>query len=83
MTYWVNFFLVMVAVCIADICWTLYFIETEKRNSIKAGIWSSLIMVVAAFTTTKYVNDTSFVIAATIGAFIGTAGIIEWKRRRE
>lgn len=83
MTYWINFVLVMLAVGLADICWTLYIIATEKRKSISAGVWSSFIMLVGAFTVTKYVDDPSFALAAAIGAFIGTAGIVEWKRRKE
>lgn len=83
MQYWFTFLFVMVAVTIADVCWTMYFIETEKRNAVKAGVWSAMIMVAGAFTTTKYVDDRSFIIAAVIGAFLGTAGIIEWKRRQE
>lgn len=83
MNYWFTFLFVVVAVCLADVCWTMYFIETEKRNAVKAGVWSSLIMVTGAFTTTKYVDDPTFIVAAIIGAFVGTAGIIAWKRRQE
>lgn len=83
MSYWTTFFFVSLVVCIADICWTMYMIETEKRRPWHAGIWSSLIMLAGAFTTVNYVNDKSFVIAAAIGAFIGTSGIIIWKKRQE
>jgi len=83
MTYWINFWLVMLAVGVADVCWTLYIIATEKRHPISAGIWSAFIMLVGAFTVTKYVDDPSFAIAAAIGAFIGTAGIVAWKRHKE
>ncbi len=74
--------LVVAAVCIADVCWTMYFIETENRNSVKAGIWSSLIMVAGAFTTTSYVEDKRYVLAAVIGAFIGTVAAVEYKKRK-
>lgn len=82
-SYAVTFIIVMVAVCIADVCWTMYFIETENRNAVKAGFWSASIMIVGAFTTTQYINDKSLIVAAAIGAFIGTAGIIKWKSSRK
>ena len=78
-----TFFLVVFAVCLADICWTFYFIETENRASVKAAFWSALIMFASAFTTTTYVEDRKYVWAAALGAFIGTWGAVEFKKRKE
>lgn len=82
MSIWL-FLLVILSVCIADICWTMYFIETEKRRPVSAAMWSSLIMIAGTFTTTQYVSDRRYAIAAIIGAFIGTYIAVEWKRRSE
>lgn len=78
-----KFILVMLAMIIADICWTVYFIKVEERRAIASGIWSSLIIVASAFTTTSYVEDKSLIPAAVIGAFIGTAGTVWYKKRAE
>lgn len=78
-----KFLLVMLAMIIADICWTVYFIKVEERRAIASGVWSALIIVASAFTTTSYVEDKSLIPAAVIGAFIGTAGTVWYKKRAE
>ena len=82
MTYTLTFLGVMVAMILADICWTYYFIKVEERKAISAGIWSSLIIVASSFITTSYVQDRSLVIAAVLGAFIGTAGTVYFKKKK-
>ena len=67
---------------IADICWTYYFIKVEERKAIAAGIWSSLITISGSFITTSYVEDKSLIVAAVIGAFIGTAGTVYFKKKK-
>lgn len=83
MPYLLKFVLVMLAMIIADVCWTVYFIKVEERKAIASGIWSALIIVGSAFTTTSYVADKSLIPAAVIGAFIGTAGTVWYKKRAE
>ncbi len=68
---------------VADVCWTFYFIKVEERKVIASGIWSSLIIIASAFITTSYVEDRSLVPAAVIGAFIGTAGTVWYKKKKE
>ena len=83
MEYIVKFILVALAMIVADVCWTLYFIKVEERKAIGAGVWSALIIVASAFITTSYVEDKSLVPAAVIGAFIGTAGTVWYKNRKK
>jgi len=78
-----KFLLVMLATIIADICWTMYFIETEKRRPIHAGLWGSSIFLFGSLVTMNYVEDHRLLIAAIIGSFIGVAGTIEYKKRKE
>ena len=68
---------------VADVCWTMYFIEIDKRRVYAAGIWSAIIIIASAFITTSYVEDKSLVPAAAIGAFIGTAATVWYKKRKE
>jgi hypothetical protein len=81
--YIAKFFGVMIAMILADICWTYYFIKVDERKSLAAGLWSALIIVFGMFSVINYVDDKTLTIAAIIGAFIGTAGAVEMKRRKE
>ena len=83
MPYLLKFLLVMLAMIIADVCWTFYFIKVEERKIVASGIWSSLIIVSSAFITTSYVEDKSLIPAAVLGAFIGTAGTVWYKKKTE
>lgn len=83
MPYVVKFILVAIAMIIADICWTYYFLKVEERKAIAAGIWSALIIVASSFITASYVEDKSLVPAAVLGAFIGTAGTVWYKQKKE
>jgi peptidoglycan biosynthesis protein MviN/MurJ (putative lipid II flippase) len=82
MSYILTFLGVMVAMILADVCWTYYFIKVEERKAIAAGIWSSLIIVASSFITTSYVEDRSLIIAAVLGAFIGTTGAVYLKKKK-
>ena len=83
MTFILKFLFVMIAMIAADVCWTMYFIETEKRRSIHAGLWGAAIMLFGSVVTLNYVEDHRLLIAAAIGSFIGVAGTIEYKKRKE
>ena len=82
MEFAIKFILVMLSMVLADICWTMYFIEVDKRRPIPAGIWSSAILLFGAVTTVHYVTDHRLLVAAIIGAFIGTAGTVYFKNKK-
>jgi hypothetical protein len=82
MDFWIKFLLVIMSMCLADISWTFYFITVEERNSLKAGAWSSLIICFGAFTAINYVEDRRLMVAAVIGAFLGTYLTVEYKKRK-
>ena len=79
----VTFLLIMAAMAFADVCWTLYFIDVEERKAHAAAFWSAMIILVTAFTVTNYVENAIYIVAAFIGAYIGTFGTIIWKKRKE
>ena len=83
MEYTIKFILVMLAMIVADVCWAMYFIEIDKRRVWAAGVWSAIIIIASAFITTSYVEDKSMVPAAALGAFIGTAATVYYKKRKE
>ena len=83
MAFAIKFVLVMLAMIVADVCWAMYLIEIDKRRVWAAGVWSAIIIIASAFITTSYVEDKSMVPAAALGAFIGTAGTVYYKKRKE
>jgi hypothetical protein len=72
---------VFFGVLLADVAWTLYFIETGRGQAVKAGVWSAAIVGLGAFTTVSYVHDRKLILAAMAGAFVGTWATVAWKKR--
>lgn len=83
MSYALQFAGVFLAMTVADICWTYYFIKIEERKSVAAGLWGAGIYLCGAFTVMSYMQDRSLIIAAILGSFIGTWGTVEYKKRKE
>jgi peptidoglycan biosynthesis protein MviN/MurJ (putative lipid II flippase) len=83
MVFVAKFVLVMLSMILADVCWTMYFIEVEKRKAIKAGLWSAAILLFGSFITIQYVEDRRLLVAAIIGAFIGTACTVWYKNQEK
>ena len=81
--YWIGFISIIIAVALGDVCWTYYFIKVEERKAMSSGIWSGLIMLLGAFSVSHYTIDKTYIIAAIIGAFIGTSGSVWYKKHKE
>ncbi|MDV6341857.1 MAG: hypothetical protein E6Q59_10915 [Nitrosomonas sp.] len=79
----VTFLLIMAAMALADVCWTLYFIDVEERRAHPAAFWSAMIILVTAFTVTNYVENKIYIAAAFLGAYCGTYVTIRWKLKKE
>lgn len=73
--------ILFIGTMVADVAWTRYFIETERRAPVKAGLWSALIAGLGCFTTTQYMDDRTLISAVVAGAFAGTWLTI-WHARR-
>jgi hypothetical protein len=72
LTYIIKFILVIAFMTLTDIAWAFYVIKVDNRQAVKAGVWSMMIMLFGALTTTNYIDDKTLIIAAMIGCFIGT-----------
>ena len=83
MIYLLQFVLVFVAMAIADVCWTYYFIKIDERKSVQAGIWGSAIYMCSAFGVLSYTHDKTLIIPAILGSFVGTYLTVEYKKRKE
>lgn len=82
MTFFSKFLLVTVAMFLADVCWTMYFIYVEQRKSVFAGLWGATILLFGAVVTVNYVNDPRSLIAAVVGSFLGIVATVEYKKRK-
>ena len=83
MAFTIKFILVMVAMFLTDVCWTMYFVEVEKRKSIPAGLWGAAILLFGSVVTINYVDDHRLLAAAIIGSFLGVVATIEYKKRKD
>ena len=83
MNYLFKFLTVFIAMGIADVCWTYYFIKIEERKSVAAGLWGIGIYLCGAFTIMSYMEDRTLVVAAMMGSFVGTYLTVEHKKKKE
>lgn len=74
---------VFFATALADVFWTLYFINVQEKKAFIASFWSSMIVVCSAFTIMTYQESWVYSIAAVLGAFTGTYGTMKWKERKD
>jgi hypothetical protein len=70
--FMLNFLLVFAATTCADICWTKYMLEVQKKRAFLAASWSAAIIAMGAFTLISYLSDRWLLVAAILGSFTGT-----------
>lgn len=80
--FWVTYLLVILALALADVCWTKFFIETANKRAVAAGVWSALIILCGSYATVSFVSDKRFITAAMIGAFLGTWATVTYEKRK-
>jgi glycerol uptake facilitator-like aquaporin len=80
--YWLKFGLIMFLMMFVDMCWAKYTLATQEKNPLAAGNWSVGIMLCGSFVTVNYVSDKTYIIAAALGAFIGTYLTVLHSRRK-
>lgn len=83
MSYFLSWISVFIAIAIADVCWTYYFIKIEERKSLPAGLWGAGVYLCGAFAVVSYTTDRSLIIPAVLGAILGTYLTVEYKRKKE
>jgi len=83
LAYIIKFLAVMLSMLLADACWTLYFMTVSEKKAIQAGLWSSAIILFGALCTTEYVHDRSLIIAAMLGAFLGSTFTVLHKKNQK
>jgi len=73
--------LVFLAMFMADVFWTLYFIQVEERRAALAATASTLIVLMGMFTVLQYTHDATTAIPALLGAWLGTYVTVKWKQK--
>ena len=72
---------VAVTTALADMAWTLYFIQTEKRHATKAAFWSAFIVALGCFTTVQFVDNHWLATATIAGGFVGTWLTVKFNKK--
>lgn len=80
--YLIKFSTVLVAMIVADVCWAQYFIKVSERKALAAGSYGSVIVFLGAVSTVNYVHDGTLLIAAVLGAFIGSYGTVYYNNKK-
>ncbi len=72
-----KFALVMGLMILVDACWAKYTLAMQRKDAIVSGLWSVGIMLCGALVTVNYIGDRTLIVAAAIGAFIGTYFVVK------
>lgn len=83
MSFPLQFAMVFFSMVATDVAWTVYFIKVEERKVFASGLWSALIMVFGALVTSSYVHDRRLMVAAVLGAFVGTSATVWYKKNKK
>ena len=78
-----EYILIFIATIIVDVAWTLYLIKVEERNVLQSGVWAVVIYLLGALIVLSYSTNHFLLIPAVLGSFIGTAGTVWYKKRKE
>ncbi len=81
--YILKFIGVALSVGLADVCWVKYFLNIVEQNPLKSALYGVGLVVLGALSVEGYVNDSSLIIAAAIGAFFGTFIPIYLKNKKD
>ena len=79
----VKFISVILLMMATEASCTMYLIYTEKRKAFKAGVWCSATILFTSLAVVNYVEDRSLIIAAVIGAFLGSYLITKFNKNKE
>ena len=83
MSFWATFLLVAISVALADVCWTMYIMASTQHKALRAGLWSTMIVLCGSFATISFIADRRLVFASALGAFIGTTLTVLWHKKKD
>jgi hypothetical protein len=74
---------VFVATLALDFLWARYILAITKRAPVVAALWSAGIIAISSTTTIVYVSNHWTILAAIVGAFIGTYLSVREEAKKE
>jgi hypothetical protein len=80
---WFKMVLILLAMVVVDIVWTIYISSVAMKKPMLAGVASSISLVINSFVVVSFVDDYWYIVPAGIGTFIGTSVAGEYVRRRQ
>ena len=80
---WFKMVLILLAMVVVDIVWTIYISSVAMKKPMLAGVASSISLVINSFVVVSFVDDYWYIVPAGIGTFIGTYVAVEYVRRRQ
>jgi len=80
---WLLFTFTFIAMAITDAVWAKYMIAVADKRALPAGIYSALIMILGGVVVLSYTEDKRMLLAAVLGAFVGTYFTIKLENRKE
>ncbi len=75
--------LILLAMIVVDIVWTIYISSVALKKPMLAGIASSVSLVINSFVVVSFVNNYWYIVPACIGTFIGTYVAVNWVKHRQ
>ena len=80
--FWLNFIGVAAAMAAVDWCWAWYISAIADTKAVASASWSAVIVLLSAFVVVGYVDDKRLLIAAGIGAWIGTYLSVKYRETK-
>lgn len=82
MSVGVLFALVFLGLVAIDFCWTVYIDKVAKQQAVPAGAWSAMITLLSAVVVVAYTTNPILIVAAVLGAFVGTVLAVNMNKRK-
>lgn len=76
----IHALIVLIVSYAADWVWAAYIMHTSNGRIISASLYSGVIILMGAFVTKSYIEDTTMIVPAVIGGMLGTAMSVKQNR---
>jgi hypothetical protein len=74
---------VTASTALTDAVYVLFTSAVSARRRISAANWSSLWYMLSAFAVISYTGNSTYVVFAALGSWLGAFGAVTWLKRRD